>query len=141
MEEKKRCVSIEDREPEVEVAAAANEPPVEGADAEDEYGEYFAMIDIVIEAGEAALGDARERKQCLHQCLRLVQVRIRCHPGRDRGRIKRTPVRDKRSPPRDRRTPPRDKRTMPRHRRTPPRDKRTLPRDTWTQPRDKRSPP
>ena len=59
---KNRCVSIEDSEPEVEVSAAANEPPVEGADAEDGYGEYFAMIYSVIEAGEAALGDARERK-------------------------------------------------------------------------------
>ena len=103
---KNRCVTIEDAEPEVEVAAAANELPVEGAEAEDEYSEYFAMLDSVIEASEAVLGDARERKQRLHQRLRLVRERIRRHPGR----VKRTLVRDKRAPPRNRRTPPRDRR-------------------------------
>ena len=55
---KNRCVTLDDTEPEVEAAAAATEPPVGAVqETEDDYDEYSAMLDSVIEASEAALGD------------------------------------------------------------------------------------
>ena len=68
---KNRCVTLDDMEPEMEAAAAATEPPVEAVqETEEDYDEYSAMLDNVIEASEAALRDGRERKQRLCQRLR-----------------------------------------------------------------------
>ena len=101
---KNRCVTLDDTEPEVETAAAATEPPVGAAqETEEDYDEYSAKLDSVIEASEAALRDGRECKRRLRQRLRLAQERIRRHSDRDW----RTPARDKRTSSRDRKIPTR----------------------------------